>query len=96
MKYVFPAIFETAAEGGFVVSFPDLPGCYSQGDNLDDSLTMAHSALEQWIGYLADKGQTIPEASQIEDIEVDEKKDFAFLIQALIVDRDTLVECIAS
>ena len=69
MKYVYAAVFEAAREGGYAVSFPDLPGCYSQGENLYDALLMAQSALKQWIEYLIDKNMTIPRASEVKDIK---------------------------
>ena len=69
MKYVYPAIFEPADEGGYAVSFPDLPGCYSQGESLNEALIMAQSALTQWIEYLADKKMEIPPASDVASIQ---------------------------
>ena len=71
MKYVYPAIFEIADEGGFVVSFPDLPGCYSQGVTLGEAFSMAQSALTQWLEYLMDKKLSIPSASGIADLKYD-------------------------
>ncbi|MDR0326419.1 MAG: type II toxin-antitoxin system HicB family antitoxin [Oscillospiraceae bacterium] len=68
MKYVYAAVFEAADEGGYAVSFPDLPGCYSQGDDLCEAISMAHSALRQWIEYLTDKKQPIPQASDIKSV----------------------------
>ena len=72
MKYVYAAIFEAADEGGYAVSFPDLPGCHSQGETLYEALAMAQSALTQWIEYLTDKKVTLPPASEIEDIKHDD------------------------
>ena len=69
MRYVYAAVFEAAEEGGYAVSFPDLPGCCSQGDNLFDALAMAQSALTQWIEYLNDKKMPIPSASKAEDMK---------------------------
>jgi len=71
MKYIYAAIFEDADEGGYVVSFPDLPGCYSQGDTLNEAFEMAQSALAQWIEYLTDKKQPIPKPSHIGAITAD-------------------------
>jgi len=71
MKYVYAAVFENADEGGYAVSFPDLPGCYSQGETLSGAITMAQSALSQWIEYLIDKKITIPGASEIKEMKYD-------------------------
>ena len=70
MKYIYAALFEVAEECGYAVSFPDLPGCYSQGDTLSDALEMAQIALTEWIEFLTDKCRIIPEPSNIKDIEV--------------------------
>ena len=40
-KYVYPAIFFFFFEGGYSVSFPDLDGCYTCGDDLQDAIMMA-------------------------------------------------------
>ena len=36
-------------EGGYVVEFPDLPGCLTQGDTLDEAVSMAEDARIGWI-----------------------------------------------
>ena len=46
---------------------------------------MAQSALTQWVEYLADNKQEIPTASNLNEIETDEKE-FANLIRADIKD----------
>ena len=85
MKHVYAAVFEVADEGGYTVSFPDLPGCYSQGDNLYEALTMAQSALSQWIEYLSDKKMQIPKPTDIENVKI-ESNGFASLIYADVRD----------
>lgn len=44
-QYFYPAIFHTAEEGGFWVSFPDLPECLTEGDTMDEAYGMAVEAL---------------------------------------------------
>lgn len=36
-------------EGGYVVSFPDLPGCLSTGETLDEAVTNAEDAKKAWL-----------------------------------------------
>ena len=36
-------------EGGFVISYPELPGCISQGDTLDEALVNIEDAKENWL-----------------------------------------------
>lgn len=38
-KYIFPAIFESAEKEGYVVTFPDLPSCITEGKNLKEAYT---------------------------------------------------------
>ena len=45
MKYVYPAIFFVAKEGGYVVEFPDVEGAVTQGETLFEALEMAEDAL---------------------------------------------------
>lgn len=44
-QYFYPAIFHTAEEGGFWVSFPDLPECLTEGDSMEEAYQMASEAL---------------------------------------------------
>jgi len=40
----YPAIFHPE-ENGYWVEFPDLPGCFSQGNSIEESYAMASEAL---------------------------------------------------
>jgi predicted RNase H-like HicB family nuclease len=85
MEYVYPAIFHENGDGSYTVTYPDLPGCVSEGKNLGNALYMAQSALTQWIEYLSDKKHEIPRASA--GVEIDtEDGDFINLIRADIRD----------
>lgn len=44
-KLFYPALFHKAEEGGFWVSFPDLPECLTQGDDMTQAYEMAVDAL---------------------------------------------------
>ncbi|GHV04479.1 antitoxin HicB [Spirochaetia bacterium] len=63
MAYVYAAIFHLNNDGSYTITFPDLPGCISEGKTLNESMYMAQSALAQWIRYLEDEGQEIPKAT---------------------------------
>ena len=47
LEYSFNAIADP--DGGYVVVFPDLPGCMTQGDTLDEVRRMAEEARTLWI-----------------------------------------------
>jgi predicted RNase H-like HicB family nuclease len=63
-KYIFPAIFESN-EYGVAVEFPDLPGCYTCADNVDDALRYAKEALELHLYGMEKDGDDIPEPSNL-------------------------------
>lgn len=68
-EYVYPALFHSNEDGSFTITYPDLPGCISEGKSLGNAMYMAQSALTQWIEYLTDKKQSIPLASNLESIK---------------------------
>ncbi|WP_300776053.1 type II toxin-antitoxin system HicB family antitoxin [uncultured Acetatifactor sp.] len=84
-EHVYPAIFHPNEDGSFSITFPDLPGCISEGKSLGNAMHMAQSALTQWIEYLVDKKQPLPSASRYESLETDQGE-FANLICADVKD----------
>ena len=62
-RLFYPAIFHTAEEGGYWISFPDFPECMSQGDSLDEAYEMAVDALGLCIDDLEREGRELPAAS---------------------------------
>ena len=45
MKYVYPAIFTEEESGGYSVDFPDIEGCYTQGETLQEAIENAEDVL---------------------------------------------------
>lgn len=72
MEYIYPAVFQKNEDETYTIVYPDLPGCISEGKSLGDALNMAQNALTQWIEYLTEKKQIIPNASAIETIKVND------------------------
>lgn len=64
MHYVYPALFETE-EGisGYTVTFPDIRGCITEGDTLDEALKNAKEALALHLYGMEEDGDQIPAAS---------------------------------
>lgn len=62
-KLFYPAIFHKAEEGGFWISFPDLPECFSQGENMEQAYEMAVEALGLALTSRKQEKQPIPVAS---------------------------------
>lgn len=86
MEYVFPAIFEQNNDGSYTITFPDLPGCISEGKSLGNALFMAQNALTQWIEYLLEKKENIPNPSNIKDVKPTSNQ-FVNLVRAEVRDN---------
>ncbi|RJX27927.1 MAG: type II toxin-antitoxin system HicB family antitoxin [Dethiobacter sp.] len=71
-KYIFPAVFDPCEEEGYTVSFPDLPGCITEGDTLEEALYMAKDALELHLYGMESDNDPIPKPTRPETIRVPE------------------------
>jgi antitoxin HicB len=60
-KHSYTVIYEEDPEGGFVASVPTLPGCYSQGDTLEETEKNIAEAIELYIETLYDENKEVPE-----------------------------------
>ena len=55
-------------DGSHWVEFPDISGCYSDGDTLEDALTNAQEALALHLSSLLDHHQALPQPSDLASI----------------------------
>jgi predicted RNase H-like HicB family nuclease len=63
----YPIAIEAGdADHAFGVVVPDLPGCFSAGDTLDEALANAEEAVAAWLDVMLDRGETIPQPTSIE------------------------------
>lgn len=60
-------IIEDKDEGGFVVSYPDLPGCISSGETIETAVANAMDAKMAWIEAAIEEGTQIQEPDSLED-----------------------------
>lgn len=51
-------------EGGFSVSVPSLPGCFTQGDTVEEAIEMAKEAISLYVESLESEGEAIPDDSR--------------------------------
>lgn len=64
MYYYFAQFYpQEENPGGYSVIFPDLPGCNTCGDDLDEAMSMAMDALTGYLEVARDRGEEIPEPS---------------------------------
>lgn len=64
MKYPI-AIEPGNARKAFGVVVPDLPGCFSAGDTLDEAIDNAREAIELWLETVIDDGGAVPDARPV-------------------------------
>jgi antitoxin HicB len=60
----YPANFKADKEGGFVVTFPDIPEAITQGESVADALVHAADVLESALDYYIEDGIPIPPPSK--------------------------------
>lgn len=68
----YPVAIELGDEGqAFGVVVPDLPGCFSAGDDLDEAMSNTEAAILTWIDAMLDMGQSIPQPSSVAALRVE-------------------------
>ena len=67
MFKIYPAIFHKENES-YWVEFPDLPGCQSYGESLEEAILFAEEALGLYLVSLIESEEYIPSSSDISDI----------------------------
>jgi predicted RNase H-like HicB family nuclease len=63
----YPIVIEPGNDTqAYGVIIPDLPGCFSAGDTLDEAITNSSEAILTHIEHLIESGEPIPEPQSIE------------------------------
>ena len=71
-KLFYPAVFHRAEEGGFWVSFPDFPECFTEGDDMTGAYEMAVEAMGLALVSRKEEGEEIPSPTEIDKVDVEE------------------------
>ena len=58
----FPVVLLPQPEGGYFVQCPTLPGCYSQGETVEESLANIREAIELVLEELVSSGEPVPQS----------------------------------
>ncbi|WP_253294646.1 type II toxin-antitoxin system HicB family antitoxin [Anaerocolumna aminovalerica] len=74
MKLFYPAVFEKEEDGRYFVYFPDIEGCNTQGDNIDQAYEMAFDALGLVLSHYKDNNIEIPTPSEPKSIELSDNQ----------------------
>lgn len=61
----YTVIVHKAEEGGYWAEVPALPGCFSQGETVEEALENVREAIESHLLALEEEGQEIPEEGEI-------------------------------
>ncbi len=65
----YPIVIEEGGETtAYGVAVPDLPGCFSAGDTLDEALDAAKEAAAAWVDAALDDGTVIPAPSSLDAV----------------------------
>lgn len=75
MKSIYYPVVFHPEEVGFSVSAPDIDGCFTQGDSMDEAVSM----IQEAIGLLLEDQETYPAASNPKDIAL-EPNDFIVVV----------------
>ena len=68
-KLFYPALFHKSEEGGFWISFPDFPECFTEGDDMKQAYEMAVEALGLALVNRKEEKEEIPVPSEIDRIQ---------------------------
>ena len=82
MKYNFPAVFHAESEGGYSISFPDISGCYSQCETIQECCEMAEDALNLTLWDMEENKTPIPAPTSIKTIQAQYPDDIVTLVKA--------------
>jgi predicted RNase H-like HicB family nuclease len=68
MSTQYVAVIEKEPDSAFGVWFPDLEGCFSAGDTLEEAVTNAAAALRQHAEALQSVGRHLSAARSVDDV----------------------------
>ena len=54
-------IYWSTDDDAFVAEVPELPGCITQGDTIEEAIEMAKEAIELYVEELQSRGEKIPD-----------------------------------
>ena len=88
MTHYVAIVEDAGAEKAIGVWFPDLPGCFSAGEDIDDALRNAHEALALYAEAEAREGRVLPKPRTISALKSDpgvmpDLRDYTVVLVAL-------------
>ncbi|MBN9580154.1 MAG: type II toxin-antitoxin system HicB family antitoxin [Afipia sp.] len=71
MAHYIAIVEDAGSDHAVGVWFPDLPGCFSAGDDLDEALRNAPEALELYLEDFIREGRPLPTARTLTELKKD-------------------------
>ncbi|GHV18766.1 hypothetical protein FACS18949_18200 [Clostridia bacterium] len=71
MKIIYPAVFHTEDDGTYWVEFPDLVGCNTCGDTIEDAIEASKEALTGYCLSVMERGIRLNAPTEITQINAD-------------------------
>lgn len=90
-RCIYQAFLEPEEDGRYSVSFPDLDGCYTCGDDYVDAVDMAADAAKTFVAALMSFGDPVPAPSVhkapkgVEDVWVSFEADPSYIVDGPVV-----------
>ena len=63
----YPFVIREEEDGTYFIEYPDLPGCFSCGDTIDEVIKMGEDAKRGWIDIALQDGDKIPEPKELDE-----------------------------
>jgi predicted RNase H-like HicB family nuclease len=63
-------LLRAETKGGYSVSVPALPGCFSQGETREEALSNIREAAELWLEVSADEAEAQGTDAEFQEIEL--------------------------
>ena len=75
LEYPFKMSILPPEEGsGYLIEFPDLPGCISDGETIDEAIANGKDALLCWIETAEQHGDQVPQPSQLSESRTEQEE----------------------
>lgn len=78
-QYFYPAVFTKEENNLISVNFPDIPGCCTSGEGLEEAYTMAQDALCLMLYDMEEDNKTIPAPSDISKLKTEKNECVAII-----------------
>ena len=72
-KFIYQIVLTPEDGGGYSVEVPDLPGCFTYGDTVEDAASMAADAARTYVASLMAHGEDVP-APTVREVDVHLKR----------------------